>query len=89
MKAFWRYTIARFAVLGVCWLLLWGIGLLIFEQSALTNLIVLIAAMLVSAVISAFTLAPLRDDLARNVQERAERMTQRLEESRSAEDDID
>lgn len=86
MKAFWRYTIARFAVFGVCWLVLWAIGLLIFEQSTLTNLIVLIAAMLVSAIISAFALAPLREDLARNVQERAERMTQRLEESRSAED---
>lgn len=86
MKEFWRYTIARLAVFGVCWLVFWGIGLLIFEQSTMTNLIVLFVAMLVSAVISAFLLAPLRDDLARNVQERAERMNQRLEESRSAED---
>ncbi len=86
MKAFWRYTVARLALLGVCWLVLWGIGLLVFEQSTTTNLIVLVAAMLVSAVIAAFVLAPLRDDLARNVQERAERMTQRLEESRRAED---
>jgi len=86
MKAFWRYTIARLAIFGVCWAVLWLIGLLVFEQSTMTNLIVLIIAMLVSAVISAFVLAPLRDDLARNVQERAERMTQRLEESRSAED---
>ncbi len=86
MKAFWRYTIARLAVLGVCWVVLWLIGLLVFEQSTTTNLVVLLLAMLVSAVVSAFVLAPLRDDLARNVQERAERMTQRLEESRSAED---
>jgi|GEM_PF-3573566 len=86
MKAFWRYTIARLALFGVCWLVLWGIGLLIFEQSTLTNLIVLMIAMLVSAVVSAFVLAPLRDDLVRHVQARAERMTERLEEARGAED---
>lgn len=87
MKAFWRYTIARLAILGACLLVFTGIGALVFEE--LTNavmLVILLVAMVVSAVISAFVLAPLRDDLARNVQERAERMSQRLEESRSAED---
>ena len=80
MKAFWRYTVARLALFGACWAVFYGIGLLVFEQSTLTNLIVLVVAMLVSAVLAAFLLAPLREDLARGVQERAERMSQRLEE---------
>lgn len=86
MKAFLRYTLARFAVFGVCWAVLWGLGWLVFEMSPLSNLVILIAAMLVSAVVSAFVLAGMRDNLARNIEERATRMTERLEESRRAED---
>ena len=71
---------------GVCWAVLWGIGLLIFEMSPLINLLILIVAMLASAVISAFVLAGMRNDLALNIEQRATRMTERLEESRSAED---
>ncbi len=86
VKAFWRYTLARFLVFAVCWGALWGLGLLVFEMSPLSNLVILLVAMLVSAVVSAFLLAGLRDDLARNIEDRATRMTERLEESRSAED---
>ena len=50
MKAFWRYTLARFAVFGVCWAVLWSLGWLVFEMSPLSNLLILLAAMLVSAV---------------------------------------
>lgn len=87
MKAFYKYTVARLAVFGVCWLVLFGISLLLFEkQTGVVTLVTLMLAMLLSAIVSAFVLAGLRDELARNVQGRAERMTQRLEESRSAED---
>jgi hypothetical protein len=86
VKVFLRYTLARFVVFGVCWAVLWGIGLLIFEMSPLINLLILIVAMLASAVISAFVLAGMRNDLALNIEQRATRMTERLEESRSAED---
>ncbi len=86
MKAFWRYTLARFAVFGVCWAVLWSLGWLVFEMSPLSNLLILLAAMLLSAVISAFLLAGLRNELAMNIEQRAARMTERLEESRRAED---
>lgn len=86
MKAFWRYTLARFLVFGACWAVLWAVGLLIFEMSPLINLLILIAAMLISAIISAFVLAGMRNDLALNIEQRAARMTERLEESRRAED---
>ena len=86
MKQFWRYTLARFAVFGACWAVLWVIGQFIFEMSTLSNTLILVAAMLLSAVISAFALAGLRNDLALNIEQRATRMTQRLEESRRAED---
>ncbi|MGA8852399.1 MAG: DUF4229 domain-containing protein [Aeromicrobium sp.] len=86
MKAFWRYTLARFAVFGVCWAVLWSLGWLVFEMSPLSNLLILLAAMLLSAVLSAFLLAGLRNELAMNIEQRAARMTERLEESRRAED---
>ena len=86
MKAFWRYTLARFAVFGVVWAVLWGLGWLVFEMSPLSNLLIVLAAMLISAVVSAFVLAGLRNELALNIEQRAARMTERLEESRRAED---
>ena len=86
MKAFWTYTLARFAVFGGCWAILWVVGQFIFEMSTLSNFVILVAAMLLSAVISAFALAGLRNNLALNIEQRATRMTERLEESRRAED---
>lgn len=86
MKAFWRYTLARFVVFAICWAVLWGLGWLVFEMSPLSNLLIVMAAMLVSAIVSAFVLAGLRNELALNIEERATRMTERLEESRRAED---
>ncbi len=86
MKSFWKYTLARFAVFGVCWGVLYGVGLLVFEMSSLINLLILVVAMLVSAVISAFVLAGMRNELALGIEQRATRMTERLEESRRAED---
>ncbi|ALX03777.1 MULTISPECIES: DUF4229 domain-containing protein [Aeromicrobium] len=86
MKAFWRYTLARLSVLAVTYLLLWGIGRTFLEFDELTNLLVLLAAMIISSVISIFLLAGMREQVALQLQERAERMTSRIEESRSAED---
>ncbi len=86
MKAFWRYTLARLSVLAVTYLLLWGIGRTFLEFDELTNLLVLLAAMIISSIISIFLLAGMREQVALQLQERAERMTSRIEESRSAED---
>ncbi len=86
MKAFWTYTLARFAVFAACFAVIWLISSIWLESSAVTELWVLLISLVVSSGISMFALGGLRQKLAQNVQERAERMTQKIEESRSAED---
>ena len=86
MKAFLTYTFARLAVFAVTFSVVWLVASIFFESSANLTLLVLLVALLLSSVLSIFLLADLRNKLALNVQERAARMTERLEESRSAED---
>lgn len=86
MKEFWRYTLARLSVLAVTYLLMWAVAQTYLEFDQLTNLLVLLAAMIVSSIISIFLLAGMREQVALRLQERAERMTTRIEESRRAED---
>ena len=86
MKAFWTYTLARLAVFGATFGVVWLIASIWVEWGNLTSLLVLLISLVLSSVISIFALAGLRDKLAKNVQERAARMTQRIEESRHAED---
>jgi CHASE1-domain containing sensor protein len=86
MKAFWTYTLARFAVFGVTFGIVVLIGSLFVDWGNTTVLFALLIALVLSSVISIFALAGLRDRLAQDVQERATRMTQRIEESRNAED---
>ena len=85
MKAFWIYTLARFVVLAVTYLVVWGIASIWFDPG-FANLFVLLIAFLLSSVISYFALARLRDDLAVHLSDRAGRLSQRIEESRRAED---
>jgi len=85
MKAFWLYTLARFGVLIVSYLVVWLLVSIWFDPAFL-NLFVLVVSFLVSAVVSYFALAGLRDALALHVSERAGRLSQRIEESRRAED---
>ena len=86
MKAFWTYTLARLAVFGATFGVVWLIASIWVDWGNLTSLLVLLISLVLSSVISIFALAGLRDKLAQNVQERAARMTQRIEESRHAED---
>ncbi len=86
MKAFWTYTFARFAVFAACFGVIWLISSFWLESTAVTELWVLLISLVVSSAISMFALSGLRQKLAQNVHERAERMTQKIEESRSAED---
>ena len=86
MKAFWTYTLARLAVFGATFGVVWLIASIWVEWGNLTSLLVLLISLVLSSVISIFALAGLRDKLAQNVQERAARMTHRIEESRHAED---
>jgi hypothetical protein len=86
MKAFWTYTLARFAVFAVSFGLVWAISSIWLEPTNVTMIWVLLISLVVSSVISIFVLGGLRDRLAQSVQERAARMTARIEESRRAED---
>jgi hypothetical protein len=85
MKAFWIYTLARIAVFVAVYAAVWGLASIWYDISLL-NLAVLLVAAIVSAVISIVALGGLRDDLARNIEQRASRIADRIEESRSAED---
>jgi hypothetical protein len=85
VKAFWIYTLARFAVLAATYLVVWGIASMWFDPD-FANLFVLLVAFVLSSVISYFALARLRDDLAVHLSDRAGRLSQRIEESRRAED---
>lgn len=86
MKAFWTYTLARLAVFAVTFGVLWLIGSIWIEWSTLTTSLVLLVALVLSAILSIFLLEGLRNNLARQIQDRATRMTERIEESRRAED---
>ncbi|AWB93536.1 DUF4229 domain-containing protein [Aeromicrobium chenweiae] len=86
MKAFWTYTLARFAVLAVVFAVVWLAAPLFFERTEIVNIFVLLVSLVISSIISIFLLSGLRARLAEDVHARAERMSSRLEESRRAED---
>ena len=81
-----KFTLARLGIFLVTYVLLWGVGQFFLEWGTLTNLIVLITALVLSSIISIFLLADMRAQLAAQVQGRAERMNRKVEESRRAED---
>lgn len=86
MKAFWTYTLARLGVFAVCFAIIWLLLPIWFERTEIVNVFALLVAMVVSSVISIFALSGLRDRLALDVHQRATRMSERIEESRRAED---
>lgn len=86
MKAFWTYTLARLVVFAVSLAVVWAIASIWLEPSNGTTMLALIIALAVSALVSFFLLAGLREKLAISIHERATRMTERLEEARRAED---
>lgn len=86
MKPFVTYTLARLGLFVASYAVVWLVASIWLNFSAIANLWVLLIALLVSAVAAMFLLGGLRQNLAQSVQDRASRMTQRIEESRSAED---
>lgn len=86
MNPLLAYTLARLGVFAIAYGLTWAVAQFWLEWSALTNLWVMLIALTISAVVSVFALSGLRNQVAQRVQARAARMSQRLEESRSAED---
>lgn len=81
-----KFTLARLGIFLVTYVLMWGVGQFFLEWGTLTNLVILLLALFVSSIASIFLLADMRAQLAQRVQGRAERMNERVEESRRAED---
>lgn len=86
MNPLLAYTLARLSVFVIAYGVTWAIAQFWLEWSSVTNLWVMLIALAISAVVSIFALSGLRNQVAQRVQERAARLSQRLEESRSAED---
>lgn len=86
MKPFVTYTLARLGLFVASYAVVWLVASIWLNFSAIANLWVLLIALLVSALAAMILLGGLRQKLAQSVQDRAGRMTRRIEESRSAED---
>ena len=87
MKVFALYTLARVALFGVAYGLIWLIFFQWIEWDALSAFYTAIIALVLSAIASFLLLGGLRDALALQVQQRATRARASFEARRSAEDD--
>lgn len=85
VKEFIVYTLARFAVFGVLYLAIIGIVILTTD-GGIPILWPILAAAVLSTVVSSYLLRGLRDRLAARISERAERMSQKFEELKAKED---
>ena len=86
MNPFVTYTLARFGLFLAAFGLVWLVAFSWLEWNSLNVLWTMLIALVVSAAAGIVLLSRLRERLAARVQDRAERMSQRFEESRSAED---
>lgn len=86
MNPLLKYTLARFGLFVVSFAV---VGLVVFlwlEVSQPTVLFVAVVSLVLSSIGSLIFLRPMREKVVDRMQERAARMTQRIEESRNAED---
>ncbi|UYM06921.1 DUF4229 domain-containing protein [Solicola gregarius] len=86
MNPFVAYTLARFGLFLAAFGLVWLAGFSWLEWNSLNVLWTMLVALVISAAAGIVLLRGLRERLAARVQDRAERMSQRFEESRGAED---
>lgn len=86
VKPFVKYTLARMGLFVITFGLIWLAGFSFFEWNSINVLWTMLIALAISALAGIVLLRRLREELAANVQQRAERMSERFEESRSAED---
>lgn len=86
MNPLLAYTLARLGLFIIAYALTWAVAQFWLEWGTVTNLWVTLIALAVSAVVAIFTLGGMRNKVAERVQTRADRLSQRLEESRRAED---
>ena len=82
MKEFAIYTGLRLALFAACFAVLW-----FALNNWLTLFPLLLVALIVSSILSIFVLRAARDRLAGTIERRAGRITDRIEQSRRAEDD--
>jgi len=82
MKEFAIYTGLRLALFAACFAVLW-----FALNNWLTLFPLLLVALIVSSILSIFVLRAARDRLAGTIEQRAGRITDRIEQSRRAEDD--
>jgi ABC-type bacteriocin/lantibiotic exporter with double-glycine peptidase domain len=82
MKEFAIYTGLRAALFAVCFAGLW------FALNARLGVFpLLLLALILSSILSIFVLRAARDRLAGQIERRAAKMSRRIEQARSAEDD--
>ena len=82
MKEFAIYTGLRAALFAVCLAVLW-----FALHGRLSIWPIALLALIVSSILSIYVLRAARDRLATQIKHRAERMSQRIEQARAAEDD--
>jgi multisubunit Na+/H+ antiporter MnhE subunit len=82
MKEFAIYTGLRAALFAVCFAVLW-----LALHTWLSIFPLLLLGLIVSSILSIFVLRAARDRLAGKIETRATKITNRLEQARSAEDD--
>ena len=82
MKEFAIYTGLRAALFAVCFGALW-----LALNNWLTVFPLLLLALVVSSILSIFVLRAARDRLAGKIEQRAEKISHRIEQARTAEDD--
>jgi ABC-type bacteriocin/lantibiotic exporter with double-glycine peptidase domain len=82
VKEFAIYTGLRAALFAVCLGVLW-----VVLHSWLTIFPLLLIALIISSILSIFVLRAARDRLAGKIETRATKISTRLEQARSAEDD--
>ncbi len=86
MKDFFVYTAARFLIFGLCYAVVIGIYLALGGGTPLPFLWPVMVAAIASVVISAYVLRDMRARVADQVDARARRMSQRIEEMKAKED---
>jgi hypothetical protein len=87
VKEFWTYTLLRFGLFVVSYAVIVGAWVLAFGRSDQAYLWSFVIALLVSSFLSLKYLAPQRERLAARVQARAQKVSARMEQMRSREDE--
>lgn len=86
MRAFALYTLARVALFGVVFALVWAVGATWLVWDQVTVLWTALVALVLSSLAALVLLRRLRADLARHVEARARRVAGSIEQSRRSED---